>query len=318
MRSCIYCGKELAPGEKCDCAASAEHRRNQGNSTEAETEKGKKNRKSDKSREKKKKNKAKEEKNTDYSRTYNYNDFNRTQYRTGYTHNDGRFKNAFRKLRIKRRVRRAYESGRGGDYFRSGWRSILYALRSPVDAVQNPKSTGMGAMTALWAIQGAVLWLCAFFILTNAPRGPFAMLGNMLAFKGVQGYKTLLYMLLYAVSGAVGGIVMFFMYTGVFYGINRFIFRDTMTPFKSICERLAFTAVPLSAITLVGILISFISSTTLIILLICGAIIFVVLTYEALRTQWVQVPQGKIVYAMMLGFFLLLTLICYVVRFGTV
>lgn len=298
MRSCAYCGKELAPGEKCNCAESCARRKaaegakvSKENTTEHTTRN---------STYKKEKHK-----------TYSYNDPNRTQYQTGYMHKDSKFKKAFAKAKVKRQSRRSYAKK---NIFKTFYLDFIEVLRSPVEAVQNPHERSMGKMISIWAVQGAALWLCMYFIMTNVPHGPFALLGNLLAFRGIDGYKAIAYMLMAVASGAVGGIVMFFLYTGVFFAINRFIFRDRMTPYKNICERLAITAVPMALISIIGALFSMFSSTTLIILLICGAISFVIMTYEALKVQWVQYPNGKSVYGMMIGFFILLTVICYIIR----
>jgi hypothetical protein len=300
MRSCIYCGKDLAPGEKCNCAASEARRRASENAENGNTAENNEEHRSKQAR----------AKNTE---DYKYNDPNRTTYRTGYTQTESKFKRAREKARAKRSAHRAY-TGNSKSFWRGQWNNFLSALKSPVEAVQNPKRIGMGIMIGLWALQGALLWLCVYFIMTNVPRGPFAMLGNILAFRGVAGYKTLAYMLMYALSGAVGGVIVFFLYTGVFFGVNRFIFRDRVTSYTSLCERLAVTAVPFAAAAIIGTVLSFISSTTLLILLLCGMTACIVLTYEALKTQWAYASSGKVVYGMLLGFFIIFTIICYIVR----
>jgi hypothetical protein len=302
MRSCIYCGKELAPGEKCSCAASEARRRASENASNGAAENNEAQ--------------TNDQAKTEHTEDYKYNDPNRTTYRTGYTHTDGKFKRAREKARARKSAHREYRAYSGGSkaFWREQWNNFLSALRSPVEAVQNPKRMGMGLMVGLWALQGALMWLCVYFIMTNVPRGPFAMLGNLLALRGAAGYRTLGYMLMYVLSGAVGGVMMFFLYTGVFYGVNRLIFRDRSTSYTSLCERLAVTAVPLAAAAIIGTALSFISSTTLLILLLCGITACIVLTYEALKTQWSYIPSGRVVYGMLLGFFIIFTIICYIVR----
>lgn len=276
MRSCIYCGKELEKGEKCTCAKSTANRKT----------------------------------NTDNTQ-YKYNDPERTQYQTGYTKKESRFKKAFEKARAKRTIKR-------NKIDKSFWQTQLErfkeALLDPVSSVQNPKDMGMGAMLLLWALLGAVMWLCLYFIVTNVPRGPFSMLANVMSFNGIAGYKIIGYMLMTLASGAVSGIILFLAYTGVFFAINRFVFRDRITAYKAICQRLALTAVPFTAVCVIGALISSFSSTTLMILLLCGAMSFTVLTYEALKAQWAYIKPGKVVYGMTLGMFILFTLICYIIR----
>jgi len=286
MRSCIYCGRELAPGEKCSCRQSAQHR--PGGEPQQEQKKT--------------------------ENTYSgYNDPNRTEYRTGYTKKD----NIFTRMREKARARsNAKQNSRVNVKYegRRFWQTVLEAIRSPIDNVRNPSMLKLVQMLLLWAVQGALAWLCIFFILSHAARGPFAMLANLLAFHGVAGYQTVGYVLLSLLSGAVAGVVGFFLYTGVLYGINRLLLRDKMTRYEEFCQRLAFTAVPFSIIALVGSLLSLISITTLIVLLCCGAAIFVVLTYEALRTQWSGINANRVIYMMMLGFFVIATVAGYVIR----
>lgn len=286
MRSCIYCGRELAPGEKCNCRNGA---RSRGGAEPQQ--------------EKKKTENA-------YS---GYNDPNRTEYRTGYTKKD----NIFTRMREKARARsnaRHTASGSANYGARNIWQMILSAITSPVDTVRNPAMIKLVTMIVLWAVQGALAWLCIFFVVTHSARGPFAMLANLLAFHGIEGYRVVGYMLLSMLSGAVAGVIGFFLYTGVFFGINRFLIRDKMTRYEEFCQRLAFTAVPFSLIALIGTVLSLISVTTLAVLLTCGAAVFVLLTYEALRTQWSGANPNRVIYMLMLGFFVIATVAGYVIR----
>lgn len=286
MRSCIYCGRELAPGEKCNCRQGAQNRGGSGP--------------------------RQEEKKTENAYS-GYNDPNRTEYRTGYTKKD----NIFTRMREKARARsNARHNTSGGTNYgaRNIWRMLFSAIKSPVDTVRDPAMIKLAAMIALWAVQGALAWLCIFFVVTHSARGPFAMLANLLAFHGIEGYRVVLYMLLSVLSGAVAGVIGFFLYTGVFFGINRFLIRDKMTRYEEFCQRLAFTAVPFSLIALIGTVISLISTTTLAVLLVCGAAVFVLLTYEALRTQWAGVNPNRVIYMLMLGFFVIATVAGYVIR----
>ena len=318
MRSCIYCGKELAPGEKCNCRQSAAHQKAAGNngSNNNYNNTSDNSSKHNEKKETKQEKRDKKTKKTDSQNSYQgsgYNDPTRTAYRTGYTKKDNPFKKAFEKARVKKEARKstAYRRGQFGKGF---FRDLLTALRFPIQSVQNPKRMSMWQMVVLWAMQGALAWLGIFFITTHAARGPFALIGNLLAFNGIEGYKTIFYILLTVLSGGIAGIIAFFLYTGIFFGINRFIMRDTSTSYNSFCERLAMTALPFSAIALIGTALSLISITTLITLLVCGAAVFVVLTYEALKTQWAWVPQDRTLMCLMLGFFIIAIAAGYIIR----
>ena len=315
MRSCIYCGKELAQSEKCTCRQSA-GRRNASDQKNEYTES---------KSEKRQKTTYADSDNHDYSTSKGaaaenhsgygysaYNDPTRTEYRTGYTNNDSLFKRMREKSKAKRSAKRV--SGTSKNQFSKGfWNDLLTAFRSPVQTVMNPKSMSLWQMIVIWAIQGALAWLSIFFITTHTARGPLAMIGNLLAFNGIDGYKTILYMLMTILSGAIGGTLMFFLYTGIFYAMGKFIFRDKSTRYASFCERLALTALPFSAIALIGTALSLISVTSLIILLVCGAAIFAVLTYEALRTQWSWVTADKVLYGVLLGFFIMTSAALYLI-----
>lgn len=320
MRSCIYCGRELAPGEKCTCRQSTEHRKASDPKTKTGyTEAASENSKKSTYTVSDKKNNGTEKSNTnEYRTSYStsaYNDPKRTEYRTGYTKHESHFKRAREKAKARRYVRRTSRT-QENQFGKGFWRDLLTAFKAPVQAVMNPKSMSLWQMLVLWAIQGALAWLCLFFITTHAARGPFAILGNLLAFNGIDGYKTIMYMLLAILSGAIGGILIFFLYTGIFYAMNKFIFRDKNTRYTSFCERLAPTALPFSVIALIGTALSLISITSLIILLVCGAAVFAILTYEALKTQWAWVSADKILYAVLLGFFIMTTAAGYLIIFS--
>lgn len=313
MRSCIYCGKELAQGEKCTCRQSTE-RRNASNPENGYTESEKKQKSTyaDSDNHTYSTDKGSSADNSSSHVYSEYNDPTRTKYRTGYTNNDSLFKRMREKSKAKRSARRT--SGASKNQFGRGfWNDLLTAFKSPVQTAMNPKSMNLWQMVVIWAVQGALAWLCMFFITTHAARGPLAIIGNLLAFNGINGYKTIAYMLMAFVSGAIGGTLMFFLYTGIFYAMGRFIFRDKSTRYASFCERLTMTALPFSVIALIGTALSIISITSLIILLVCGAAVFAILTYEALRTQWSWVTADKVLYSILLGFFVIVSIVGYLI-----
>lgn len=294
MRSCVYCGKELAPGEKCDCPASVARRQ------AADAQKADEAKKEPPKNEPKKHHKEKKHKEDKNGYTgCEYNDPNRTQYRTGYTRDDNSFKRAYKQYRAQQRTQNS------AGFFRG----LLRVLTAPVEAIQNPQTRPLPLMFLIWAVQGGVIELCFFSILTNAPRGPFAILGSLLMFRGVNGYRVLLNMVMHIFAGALRGMVFFAVYSGIFYLINRFIFRDRLNGYKSMCERLVMTGLPLAFVALLGVLLSFIAPVTLIIMLMCGLAGFVLLSYEAMCAQWVNLPSGKALYGYLLGIFVLLTVV---------
>lgn len=305
MRSCIYCGRDLEPGEQCNCPGAVARRRAKeaasGTSQQQST-------------------------NTNTNNN-SYTGSNSNTYQTGYTHRDNVFKNAWEKSRAKaharkneRRAAAARAKSSGNDmsgFWKNLWRIITRLVISPVDTVSNPGYLSKGTALMLAAISGGIINLCFYFLKTGAVRSPFGLALSLLTLNPLNTYSNLLYIALNILSGAVSGILIFFIYSGIFYLINRFIFR-LRTPFWSFAPRLALTPIPLVLASVIGILLGTLSSTTLAILIICGIIGMVVLTYEALRTEWIAHSPGRVMYAMLLGCFVFTAIICYIFRLSLI
>ena len=280
LRTCMYCGRELEKGEKCDCAQSKARR---GEYEEPKKEEPKQN--------------TNTEQKANYSDPYR----TKTSYKTGYAGGDNRFDGARERYKAKRAAK-----GSGG--LGNVWQYIKKSLKSPVEAVTNPTHLGKVSMLAIAAAMGALLWLCVFFILRGGAVGPFRLIASAMGFGG--GYKLILSILAALVSGAVGGVVMFFLYTGIFYLINKFIMR-LKTPYWQFCERLVSAWVPFTVICLIGTVLSLLSPFTLIALVLCGAAVTAVLTYEALKTEWYAFPPSKVLYSLLLGYFVFLSIMAH-------
>lgn len=281
MRSCIYCGKELEKGEVCDCPQSVAHRNAKNNASAAENG---------------------ERENNSYDPNYS-----QSTYQTGYTKKEGKAKQAWNRHKMKRSVNRS-----GENVSKNLFAVVKQFFKSPIETEINPPYISKLLIMVLTAVQGALIWISMYFILTNVRRGPFAMLASLISFNGT-GYRNVLEFLLIALSGALSGVLMFFIYSGVFYGINRLIFRID-TRYWDFSQRFALTGIPLAIVGLIGAVCSVFSSTTLMILMLCGASMWAVLTYEGLKTEWVTKSSGKIVYAMILGLFIIFSVVCYLIR----
>lgn len=282
MRSCIYCGRELEKGEVCGCRQSAAYRAAK-NKSETTSDN------------------AKTEKN------YSSNPY-RTEnsYKTGYAGRESKFERAKTRFHTKRAARKTANPKSAVKGF---MRYIADFIKSPVDKITNPGHIGKASILAIAAIQGAVLWLCVFFILRGGAVGPFKLLASAMSFNGSAGYSLIGMILLTILSGALSGIVMFFLYSGIFYFINRFLMR-LRTPYWQFCERLACTWIPFTVICAVGAVLSILSPLTLAVMLLCGAVSAVALSYEALKTEWISQPAGKVLYAMILGYFVFFIILC--------
>lgn len=294
MRSCIYCGRDLADGEQCQCPTAAARRAaKRGQSQNTQSSQGTQN-----------------------------TEFNRTDqggyYRTGYTQNDSWFKRTHDRMKTKRAVRKnrpKAESTSGGakDVFSYIWRFI----KSPATEVLNPRDFAMWQMLLIAAVQGAIIGLCVYFITTGASRGWFRALANIIGFGGINGYRMIMQAGVSAVSGAIGGIVFFLVHTGIFWLINRLLFR-LRTDFTSFAQRLVLTNIPFTLLAAVGVAFSFISSTTLVILLMCGALSSFILTYVSLNEEWSAFSESRVMYSMMLGYFILFTFIFSFLRVSVI
>ena len=280
MRSCIYCGKELEKGEVCGCRQSAAYRA------------AKDNTKSD---------------SKETEQTYNSNPYRtETSYRTGYAGKDSKFERVKTRFHTRRAARKSVNPK---GFMKGFMRYIADFIKSPVDKITNPGQIGKAAILTIAALQGAVLWLCVFFILRGGPVGPIKLLAAAMSFNGSAGYSLIRMILLTILSGALSGIVLFFLYSGIFYFINRFLMR-LRTPYWQFCVRLACTWIPFTVICAIGAVVSILSPVTIAVMLICGAVSVAVLSYEALKTEWISQPAGKVLYAMLLGYFVFFTVVC--------
>ncbi len=285
MRSCIYCGKDLKDGELCDCPQSVARRTGKNSGTSGNSKKS-----------------ARSGANSNPYKT-------ETSYKTGYARNESKFERARNKYKAKRAAKKSPAASDTKGFFRGLWRYVVNFLKSPVESISNPGYLGKGAVMTIAAAQGMVLWLCMFFILRGGSVGPFKFLASMMSFGGSEGYRLVLSVILAAVSGAVSGIVLYFLYSGIFYLINRFIMR-LRTPYWDFCVRLAATWIPFTVICAIGAALSILSTVTLAALVLCGAAVSVALTYEALKTEWISYSPSKVLYAMLLGFFVFFGVIC--------
>lgn len=193
------------------------------------------------------------------------------------------------------------------------WRLVRDFISSPIETVMNPAGMGKAEIFILVIAEGIIAGLCAFSIITGASRGPFSFLGNVLGFKGISGYNVLLGWSLSALSGATMGTIGYFIYSGIFYLINKWIFRQYI-PYWDFVKRFAFVAIPVSVVGIAGIILGMFSQRTFAILLLCGAVGTIVLTYELLRSLWYAKSASKTMLTMMAGMFIFLLIITHIVR----
>ena len=289
MRSCIYCGRELEKGEVCSCAGAAARRNSKASGGNT---------------------------NSDSQSQSNYNNYNTTNnttnntYHTGYTGHENPVKRAWEKRRAKAAARK---NSRGSYSNRGLWELIKRVIFSPVDAVSNPGYISKSVTLVLAMISGAIINLCLYFLRTGAIRTPFGIVLSLITINPVQSYSNLFYIITSIISGAIAGILMFFIFAGTFWLISKFVFKQRIQ-FWELSPRFSLTVIPLVLTSVIGILFGTLSSTSLAILIICGLVGMVILTYEAMRTVLIAYPPNKVMYATVLGCLIFAAFICYIIR----
>ncbi len=292
MRECIYCGRQLEKGELCTCAMSVAKRKEKEaraaaeKAAEPKTKKEEKAEAHEKQRQEKEREKAK--KKNERERRAETKRASRNAARGSY--------NAYKK-----------------NSFANVWRLFKDFVKSPVETVLNPGDMTKAEILLFVIIEGIIGGLCVYSVVTGASRGPLRLLGNLLGFKGAAGYGALLGWLASALSGAIGGVITFFIYSGVFYLVSKWIFK-MLTPYWDFVKRFAFVAIPTAIIGAVGVILGFFSQTTFAVLLLCGIVGTIVLTYEILRSMWYSKSPAKTMYTMMLCIFIFLLIVLYIVR----
>lgn len=288
MRECIYCGRQLAKGEQCTCAMSVAKRRERERREQAERPKTKAEIKAEQ-REKKRQEKQ-------------------------------RIKSErIREKAAKENARRAnsYGSGINKGAFSNVWRLFKNFIKSPIETIMNPGEMSVTEIMIFVIFEGFIAGLCTYSVVTGASRGSLRLLGNLLGFNGMNGYNYVVGWIISAISGAIGGIVTFLLYTGIFYFINKWIFKQ-FTPYWEFSKRFVFVAIPFTIIGAIGVLLGLFSQTTFAVLLICGGAGMVILTYEILRSMWYSKSASKTMYAMMAGLLIFMMIALYIVRISAI
>lgn len=280
MRECIYCGRQLEAGEKCTCAMSEARRRAKDGDTVKEE-----NPKSKKYTKKQEKNRRKEARKENARETR---------------------KNTWKPNGAKSDVK---------GLFRDFKNLFISFIKAPVDTVMNPGEMSKTMIFMFVIIEGIIAGMSLFAVTTGAVRGPIGTLGAMMGFGGMNGYELVRGWILSALSGAVCSVIIFFVYSGVFFLVTKFIFKQ-FTPYWEFVKRFAFAAIPMTIIGTVGVILGLFSYQTFLILLISGIVGVILITYEILRSVWYSKSPTKIIYTMMLCIFIIVTILTGLLRFA--
>lgn len=209
-------------------------------------------------------------------------------------------KEKVKKERIKREKRRTFTASEFdvGNSFKRAWRLFLSFLKAPVDTVMNPGEMSWPVILILVVIQGMIMGLCVFSVITGAVRGPIGFLGNAMGFRGAAGYETVKNWILAAISGALCSVAVFYVMSGIFFAVNKWIIRQ-FSPYREFVKRFAFVSMPVAVLGVLSVVFGLFSQTTFVLLLLCGLIGSVVIIYEILRSSWYMKSPGRIMYMMM-------------------
>ena len=228
----------------------------------------------------------------------------------------GKKKEKIKKERVKRPgTKRKQVKSDAKNAFIRAWRLFVSFVKSPADTVMNPGEMSWATIIVLVIFQGIITGLCAFSVITGAVRGPISFLGNAVGLKGLAGYEIIKGWLLAGISGALGGILVFYLYSGIFFAVNKWIIRQ-FSPYHEFVKRFAFVALPLSLLGILSVVLGMFSQTTFILLIICGLTGCVVITYEILRSMWYNKTPGKIMYLMMGCIFVFLLILINFIKFA--
>ena len=199
-----------------------------------------------------------------------------------------------REYNFKARNNRSFNSS---GVMRELWSHFVSFIKSPIETVMNPGSMSKTVILLFAAFEGIIGGLCVYSVLSGASRGAFRFLA------------------LSSISITFSGIVIFFIYSGIFYIVNRWLFKQ-FTPYWEFVKRFAFAALPVSIIGAAGVILGIFSQITFASLLLCGMVGSLIITYEILRSVWYSKSPTKIMYTMMASIFVFLSVLMSFIRFA--
>lgn len=287
MRSCIYCGRDLAAGEACNCPQSVAVRAAKEKQAAPEGAGPTQKQKDDTA--------AAQGQGNPSGGAYHY--------QTGYTKKQSKARRGWNRMKAKMSARRHAGPRDAKGFFSRLWQTIKQFIADPAYIVSNPPGTmKAGSVICFVALLGIVLSLAGYFLVTGLNRSLFAISSSMLGFHGMVGYQRTAAMLLSALGGIVWIAALFFLLVGIFYLLDRLFLRQKKN-FWEFSARFALATLPISVIGVIGIVLSFFSMYTLVMMLAAAGIISLVMVYEGLRTEWSVMSPSKVMYSMALGFF---------------
>ncbi len=212
----------------------------------------------------------------------NTGDWQESTYRTGYTNKKKKFsfkKPNFKKPEFKKNAKQV-----------TGFTKRF--IHDPVNCVSNPGFLKPVQIILIIIATALFVSLCGFFI--GARFMPV-----------IYNIKNLLK---YALWGTLSGVMLEFLFILVLYLVNRFMLKRRVN-FMTFAMRPAAALIPLMLFALLGAVLSFFASPSSVMLLLTGIALNVVLTYEAMRSEWSFMPASKTMYTLGIAYFIFFVIV---------
>lgn len=209
-------------------------------------------------------------------------------YRTGYTQKKKRkfsFKKPnFKKPEFKKNAKEV-----------TGFTKMF--IHDPVNSVSNPGFLKPVQIVLIIIATAVFVSLCGFFI--GSRFMPI-----------IYNIKSLLK---YTLSGTLTAILLEMGFILVLYLINRFMLRRKVA-FMTFAQRPVAALIPLMLFALLGSLLSFFAIPSTIMLLLTGFVLNIILTYEAMRSEWSFMPASRAMYTLGIAYFIFFIVVFNILR----
>lgn len=209
---------------------------------------------------------------------------------------------AERKEKKEQKKRSKPYNSHSGNFFVNFKNLIVDFLKNPIYTVKNPGIAGKGETLVLTALLGITVSLVVFFSGSTMNRGILSFMSSIFGFKGSRGFADILNMFLNMFTFTVFSYIQFFVLTGIFYMIQRFILR-LYTEFWDIARRFSICSIPVIITGIAGIFFAFFSMQTVIMLIAAALIFAVILSFEAVKSMWHGLLEDRAIYLASVGYF---------------
>ncbi len=280
VRSCIYCGRELEKGEKCNCPSAVVRR--SANASQERTQKS-------------------ENKTSDG--TYSYSAKNNSYY-TGYTKKENPIKSAWNKYTQRKKAARSQNSTVRKRHRRNIFFDAVSFIKSPITTIYNPGEMSMAFIFAVIALSGIATSLGAYTLFARIINGAASIkTGSINISMIMSGINGLSGVAIFAVISTIISIIAFFVYCGCLYIINKFVMRCNIS-FRDFISRLVLCPICIAFASIAALVFGIFSTTIFALFMFCGIASWIILTYESLKTLWSSKTPNQVLYGMLAGLLL--------------